>query len=131
MYHSTHVNQYLLCFTLFQFYVQISFGKTKKLAAKPKPWRINLLLYLVYEGWLLIKKHVIKKFEISKDTSYITFLDLLDNLIPATLDVYTCLFKKNHFEENVDTIFRLSTTMQRFRRHNYDKIMLAYLLYFS
>ncbi len=103
------------------------FGKTKKLAAKPKPWRINLLLYLAHEGWLLIKKHVIQKFEISKDTSYITFLDLLDNLIPATLDVYTCLFRKNHFEEYVDTIFRLWTTMQRFRRHNYDKIMLAFL----
>ena len=104
------------------------FGKTKKLAAKPKPWRINLLLYLAHEGWLLIKKHVIQKFEISKDTSYITFLDLLDNLIPATLDVYTCLFRKNHFEEYVDTIFRLWTTMQQFRRHNYDKIMLAFLL---
>lgn len=103
------------------------FGKNKKLAVKPKLWRINLLLYLAHEGWLLIKKYVVKKFGISKDTSYITFLDLLDNLIPATLDIYACLFRKNKFEEYVDTIFRLWTTMRRFYRHNYDKIMLAFL----
>ena len=103
------------------------FGKTKKLVAKSKLWRINLLLYLTYEGWLLVKKYVVKKFGISKDISYITFLDLLDNLIPASLEIYTYLFKKNKFEEYVDTIFRLWTVMQRFHRHNYDKIMLAFL----
>jgi len=103
------------------------FGKTKKLAAKPKPWRINLLLYLAHEGWLLIKKYVVKKFGVSKDTSYITFLDLLDNLVPATLDIYTCLFRMNQFEEYIDTIFRLWTAMRRFHRRNYDKIMLAFL----
>ncbi|CAB4425332.1 unnamed protein product [Rhizophagus irregularis] len=103
------------------------FGKVKKLAAKPKPWRINLLLYLAHEGWLLIKKYVMRKFGRSKDISYVTFLDLLDNLIPATLDIYAYLFRNNKFEEYVDTIFRLWTTMRRFHRHNYDKIMLAFL----
>jgi hypothetical protein len=68
--------------------------KPKSFATKPKPWRINLLLYLAHEGWFLIKKYVIKKFGISKDTSYITFLDLLDNLIPATLDIYIIYFEK-------------------------------------
>jgi hypothetical protein len=29
----------------------------KKLAAKPKPWRINLLLYLAHAGWQLVKKY--------------------------------------------------------------------------
>lgn len=103
------------------------FGKVKKLAAKPKPWRINLLLYLAHEGWLLIKKYVMRKFGRSKDISYVTFLDLLDNLIPATLDIYAYLFRNNKFEEYIDTIFRLWTTMRRFHRHNYDKIMLAFL----
>ena len=53
------------------------FGKTKKLVAKPKPWRINLLLYLAHEGWLLIKKHVIKKFETSKNSKIHRILPFL------------------------------------------------------
>ncbi|CAG8843839.1 36822_t:CDS:1, partial [Racocetra persica] len=103
------------------------FKKKQKLAAKPRPWRINLLLYLAHEGWLLIKRYIVKLFEESKDIAYVTFFDLLDNLIPAVLDVYTHLFRENHFEEYVSTIFRLWTVMRRFQRHNYDKIMLAFL----
>lgn len=81
----------------------------------------------MHEGWLLVKKYITKSFEMSKDIAYITFLDLLDNLIPAVLDIYTHLFRENHFEEYVNTIFRLWTIMRRFQRHNYDKIMLAFL----
>ncbi|CAG8682987.1 9209_t:CDS:2, partial [Cetraspora pellucida] len=45
-----------------------------------------------FPGWLLVKKYITKSFETSKDIVYITFLDLLDNLIPATLDIYMHLF---------------------------------------
>ncbi|CAG8742111.1 9711_t:CDS:2, partial [Cetraspora pellucida] len=79
-----------------------------------------------HEGWLLVKKYITKSFETSKDIAYITFLDLLDNLISAALDIYMHLFCKNHFEEYINTIFWLWTIMQRFQRHNYDKIMLAF-----
>ncbi|CAH1768688.1 8283_t:CDS:2, partial [Entrophospora sp. SA101] len=31
------------------------FGKKKKLTAKPKPWIVNLLLYLAHGGWQIVK----------------------------------------------------------------------------
>jgi hypothetical protein len=43
------------------------------------------------------------------------------------LDIYSTLFRSNHFDEYVETIFRLWTVMCRFQRKNYDKIMLAFL----
>ncbi|RIB15925.1 hypothetical protein C2G38_2191323 [Gigaspora rosea] len=38
------------------------FGENKVLAKKPRPWRINLLLELVRNGWLKIKDKIIEKF---------------------------------------------------------------------
>ncbi|RHZ73407.1 hypothetical protein Glove_231g3 [Diversispora epigaea] len=93
--------------------------------AKPKPWRINLLLYLAHAGWSTIKSYIFARFKYSKDLGYCTFVDLLDNLIPATLDIYTILFRENNFDQYIETIFRLWTVMRRFGRKNYDKIMLA------
>ncbi|RHZ84376.1 hypothetical protein Glove_82g91 [Diversispora epigaea] len=101
------------------------FGKKKNLAAKPKPWRINLLLYLAHAGWNTIKSYIFAQFKHSKDLGYCTFVDLLDNLIPATLDIYTILFRGNNFNQYIETIFRLWTVMRRFGQKNYDKIMLA------
>ena len=124
---NTRESIFLTFHPFFNHLYKIIFGKKKNLAAKPKPWRINLLLYLAHAGWLIVKKYIITKFNISKDTSYITFLDLLDNLIPSALDVYAYLFRENHLEEYVSTVFRLWTAMRRFQRHNYDKIMLAFL----
>ena len=63
------------------------------------PWRINLLLYLAYATWKLIRKQVIAHFSKCKDLAYCTFFDLLDTLIPSTLDIYTALFRNNHFDE--------------------------------
>jgi len=84
-------------------------------------------MYLANSGWKLIKNIVIARFGNTKLTGYRTFFDLLDNLIPATLDIYTVLFRNNKFDEYVDTIFRLWCMMRRFQRHNYDKILLAFL----
>ncbi|RHZ49797.1 hypothetical protein Glove_511g5 [Diversispora epigaea] len=83
------------------------FGKKKNLAAKPKPWHINLLLYLAHAGWSTIKSYIFARFKHSKDLGYCTFVDLLDNLIPATLDIYTILFRGNNFNQYIETIFRL------------------------
>ncbi|CAG8807772.1 20975_t:CDS:2, partial [Cetraspora pellucida] len=108
--------------SFFDYFYKAIFKKKQKLAIKPRPWQINLLLYLVHEGWLLVKKYITKSFETSKNIAYITFLDLLDNLIPAALDIYMHLFHENHFEEYINIIFQLWTIMRRFQRHNYDKI---------
>ncbi|RHZ89113.1 hypothetical protein Glove_19g438 [Diversispora epigaea] len=72
-----------------------------------------------------IKSYIFARFKYSKDLGYCTFVDLLDNLIPATLDIYTILFRENNFDQYIETIFRLWTVMRRFGRKNYDKIMLA------
>ena len=37
-------------------------AKKRNLAAKPAPWRINLLLYLAHAAWKLIRKQVIMHF---------------------------------------------------------------------
>ncbi len=59
---SLHVslNTWETCFLLFHpFFNQLYkvFGKKCNLAAKPKLWRINLLLYLANTEWILIKEH--------------------------------------------------------------------------
>ena len=48
-------------------------------------------------------------------------LDLLDNIIPATLDVYISLFRNNRFDEYYETIIRLWMFMAKFQCKNYDK----------
>jgi len=84
------------------------FGKNKKLAKKPKPWRINLLLELTWKGWIKIKKEIVEKFGLMcKDIEYQMLIDLLDNLIPATLDIYAILFRSGSFEQYVETVFRI------------------------
>ena len=47
------------------------FGERKKLAKKPKPWRINLLLELMRNGWIKIKNEIMQKFGLAcKDVEY-------------------------------------------------------------
>ncbi|PKY29956.1 hypothetical protein RhiirB3_446809 [Rhizophagus irregularis] len=124
---NTRESVFLVFWGFFDLMYRRVFGMKKKLAAKPKPWRINLLLYLAHAGWQLIRKYVKERFKLSKAVGYLTFLDLLDNLIPSSLDIYATLFRGNHFEEYISTAFRLWTVMRRFNRHNYDKILLAFL----
>ena len=50
-----------------------------RLAEKPKPWRINLVLETVYGGWTLIRAQVMAKFKTSKDLQYGVLFNLLDN----------------------------------------------------
>ncbi|RHZ84979.1 hypothetical protein Glove_74g354 [Diversispora epigaea] len=74
-------------------------------AKKPRPWRTNLLLELAKCGWLKIKDQVMKKFgKVCKDIEYQTAIDLLDNLIPAVIDIYATLFRSGLFEEYVETV---------------------------
>src|SRR6185369_5722890 len=103
------------------------FKKKKNLATKPQPWMTDLLLYLSHSGWMIIRRTILKKIKNNKDIEYRTFLDLLDNIVPACLDFYTILFREGHFGEYISTIFQLWSIMKRFERKNYNKIMLAFL----
>ena len=55
------------------------FGKKAKLAKKPKPWHISLLLEVIYGGWTLIRDIILSMFYKSKDVQFLTLLNLLDN----------------------------------------------------
>ncbi|CAJ0843986.1 8578_t:CDS:2, partial [Entrophospora sp. SA101] len=91
------------------------------------PCKINLLLYLSYGGWKLVRQEILKKFKLCKDIEYATSIDLLDNIIPSVLDIYGVLFRGGFFDEYIETLFRVWTFMARFKRKNYDKAILAFL----
>ena len=54
-------------------------------------------------------------------------IDLLDNIIPATLDIYAILFKSGSHDEYIETIFRIWTFALKQSRKNYNKTLLAFL----
>ena len=54
-------------------------------------------------------------------------IDLLDNSIPLTLDIYTTLFRSGFFEGYLDGIVKILVLFQRLRRHNYNKAPLMFL----
>ncbi len=88
-----------------------------------------MLLDLAYNGWCKIRNIIITKFgNTCKDIEYCMIIDLLDNIIPATLDVYSILFRSGLFNEYIETIFRIWTFALRWKRHNYNKAPLAFLL---
>ena len=118
----------MLHHSFFQNLFHFVFGAKKTFAKKPKPWKINLILELTSEAWKQISKTIIQKFgHTCKDIEYRTLIDLLDNIIPATLDIYVLLFRFGSFEEYIRTIFHLWTFALKWRRKNYNKVSLAFL----
>ena len=96
----------MLHHNFFQNLFHFVFGAKKTFAKKPKPWKINLLLELASEAWKQISEIIIRKFGyVCKDIEYRTLIDLLDNIIPATLDIYALLFHSGSFDEYIETIF--------------------------
>ena len=98
-----------------------------KLAEKPKPWRINLLLETVYGGWILIRAQVIEKFKSSKDIQYGVLLNLLDNYLPLVLTVYTVIFERNNFAEYMNAMIRIWVMFLCLQRRHYNKAPLVWL----
>jgi len=118
----------ILHWELFNKLFHYVFGPNKVLAKKPKPWRINLLLDLASRGWKKISHVILNKFPNNcKDIEYRMMIDLLDNIIPSTLDVYAILFRSGSFEEYLETTFRIWTFALRWKRKNYNKAPLAFL----
>ena len=103
------------------------FGNKKILSQKPKQTVISLILHLTYHGWENIRDIVIKRFENVKDAEYQMMIDLLDNSIPLTLDIYTTLFRSGFFEGYLESIVKIWALFQRLRRHNYNKAPLIFL----
>ncbi|RHZ85143.1 hypothetical protein Glove_71g82 [Diversispora epigaea] len=90
------------------------------------------LFHFVFEfsicGWIKIKDQIIKKFgKTCKDIEYQITIDLLENLIPSTLDIYAILFRAGLFEKYIETVFRIWTFALRWKRKNYNKAPLIFL----
>ena len=69
------------------------FGTKAKLAKKPKPWQLCLLLEVIYGGWTLIRDVIMSVFPNCKDIEYLTLLNLIDNYTPLVLSIYSVVFK--------------------------------------
>ncbi len=54
-------------------------------------------------------------------------IDLLDNSISFTLDIYAILFRSGYFKGYLEGIVRIWVLFQRLRRCNYNKIPLIFL----
>ncbi|GBB97385.1 hypothetical protein RclHR1_29820002 [Rhizophagus clarus] len=60
---------------------------------KPKPRLIDLILNLTFYGWKNICNLIINYFKNIKDIEYLILIDLLDNSLPLTLEIYAKLFR--------------------------------------
>ncbi|UZO29714.1 uncharacterized protein OCT59_023174 [Rhizophagus irregularis] len=67
------------------------------------------------------------KFGNLKDAEYQMMIDLLDNSIPLTLDIYAILFRSGFFEGYLESTVKIWILFQRLRRHNYNKAPLMFL----
>ncbi|POG64708.1 hypothetical protein GLOIN_2v1782578 [Rhizophagus irregularis DAOM 181602=DAOM 197198] len=99
----------------------------KILAQKPKPRLINLILNLTYYGWKNIRNLIVNRFKNIKDIEYLMMIDLLDNSLPLTLDIYIKLFRCGFFEGYLESIVKIWILFQRLHRYNYNKAPLIFL----
>ncbi|XP_015755582.1 PREDICTED: uncharacterized protein LOC107335130 isoform X2 [Acropora digitifera] len=98
-----------------------------KLADNPKPWRISLILEIVYGGWTLIRQTVMRKFLKFKDVEYGTLYNLLDNYIPLVLSIYSISFKLNNFSEYFRAMIRIWIMFTCLQRRHYNKAPLIWI----
>ena len=99
----------------------------KQLANKPKPWRISLMLEVLYGGWTLIREPIVARLGRSKDLQIRTLLNLLDNYTPLTLSIYSILFKANSFDGYFLAMKQVWVMFWVFQRRHYDKAPLVWL----
>ena len=98
-----------------------------KLADNPKPWRISLILEIVYGGWTLIRRTVMSKFSRFKDAEYGTLFTLLDSYIPLVLSIYSISFKLNNFSEYFRAMIRIWIMFTCLQRRHYNKAPLIWI----
>ena len=80
------------------------------LAKNPRPWRISLILEVVYCGWLFIRNSVKSKFCFCKDSS-----------------IYSVTYKLNNFQEYLNAMIRIWVMFVCLERHHYNKAPLGWL----
>ncbi|RIB14739.1 hypothetical protein C2G38_2248046 [Gigaspora rosea] len=96
---------FLLNYNFFDLLFHAVFGHNKVLAKKPKPYKINLILEIVYQGWSQVRPIVIQKSERSKDPEVRYLVNLLDNIVPLVLDFYPIIFHSGNWEAYIEAMF--------------------------
>ncbi|XP_065055577.1 uncharacterized protein LOC135684101, partial [Rhopilema esculentum] len=117
----------LLNIDFFKMFYSFIFGDKKQLANKPKPWRISLLLEILYGGWTLIREQVIVIFSNCKSIEFLTLLNILDNYLPLVLSIYSVIFKTGRTSEYLDAVLRCWLMFFCYKRHHYNKAPLVWL----
>ena len=97
------------------------------LANKPKPWRVTLILEIIYGGWTLIRDTVADCFTKCKTPWYAILYNLFDNYLPVVLIIYGISFKQNKFNEYFRAVIRIWTMFYCFQRKHYNKAPLIWL----
>src|SRR6185369_7542741 len=90
---NSHESVVIIFHSFFDSAQRYIFGPNKKLAEKPRPWRINLLLQLMSDAWKNVAPHIIQRIEpyCFRDMEYLTLKTLLDDTIPLVLNIYAPL----------------------------------------
>ena len=112
---------FLIYHEIFADLYSFQIGKKAKLAKKPKPWRISLLLEVVYGGWTLIKDLILSGFGKCKGTEYLTLVNLLDNYVPLVLSIYSIVFKCNSYGLYCESLLHCWIMFVVFRRRDDTK----------
>ena len=107
------------------------FGTKAKLAKKPKPWRLSLLLEVIYGGWTLVRDTILLAFANCKDIEFLTLLNLVDNYVPLVLSIYSVVFKCSNYNLYCKSLFRCWIMMMTFHCRHYDKALLIILSTFK
>ena len=103
------------------------FGQKAKLAKKPKPWRVSLLLEVIYGRWTLVRDMVLSVFCKCKGVEFLTLVNLLDNYVPLVLSIYSIVFKCNNYQLYCQSLLHCWVMFMVFGRRHYDKALLVTL----
>lgn len=113
---------------LFEPMYKFIFGQRKKLAKKPKPWRISTLLTACFGGWLQIRETVMDQFgSYYKSTEFLMLMHILDEIVPLVFYFYPVVFRKGNYQEYKDALTRMAIMFIIHCRRHYDKATLAQL----
>ncbi|RIB21464.1 hypothetical protein C2G38_2176506 [Gigaspora rosea] len=118
---------FLLNYDFFDLLFHPVFGHNKVLAKKPKPYKINLLLELTYQGWSRVRSIVMQKFERSKDPEARYLINLLDNIVLLVLDFYPIIFCNGNWEAYKEAMFRIWMVFYQYQQRHYNKLLLMFL----
>lgn len=97
------------------------------LARKPKAWRTMFLLTVIDQAYMRIREAVLQRHMLHVTHELRWLLVLLEEEIPAALDVFAVLHKAGRHEDMLHVCARLWTTFAHQNRKKYKRCMLGYI----